>query len=72
MWYAYPLGVTLYLNSRTGISQPGVPRGKKPACQGHHKRTLVLPTEHGEKRNTYRILTGKPEGKRPRGRPRHR
>jgi hypothetical protein len=27
---------------------------------------------HGAKRNTYRILVGKPEGKRPLGRPRHR
>jgi hypothetical protein len=27
---------------------------------------------HGEKRNAYRILVGKPEGKRPLGRPRHR
>jgi transposase len=26
----------------------------------------------GEKRNTYRILVGKPEGKRPQGRPRRR
>jgi hypothetical protein len=26
----------------------------------------------GEKRNAYRILVGKPEGKRPLGRPRHR
>jgi hypothetical protein len=26
----------------------------------------------GEKRNAYRILMGKPEGKRPLGRPRHR
>jgi hypothetical protein len=26
----------------------------------------------GEKRNVYRILVGKPEGKRPLGRPRHR
>jgi hypothetical protein len=25
----------------------------------------------GEKRNTYRLLVGKPEGKRPLGRPRH-
>jgi hypothetical protein len=25
----------------------------------------------GEKRNVYRILLGKPEGKRPLGRPRH-
>jgi hypothetical protein len=27
---------------------------------------------NGVKRNTYRILMGKPEGKRPLGRPRHR
>jgi hypothetical protein len=26
----------------------------------------------GEKRNVYRLLEGKPEGKRPLGRPRHR
>jgi hypothetical protein len=28
--------------------------------------------EWGEKRNVYRLLVGKPEGKRPVGRPRHR
>jgi hypothetical protein len=27
---------------------------------------------NGEKRNTYRLLVGKPEGKRPLGRPRRR
>jgi hypothetical protein len=27
---------------------------------------------HGEKRNVYRILVGKPEGRRPLGRPRRR
>jgi hypothetical protein len=27
---------------------------------------------HGKKRNAYKILVGKPEGKRPLGRPRHR
>jgi hypothetical protein len=26
----------------------------------------------GEERNTFRVLVGKPEGKRPLGRPRHR
>jgi hypothetical protein len=26
----------------------------------------------GEKRNAYRLLVGKPEGKRPLGKPRHR
>jgi hypothetical protein len=29
-------------------------------------------TTYGEKRNAYRILVGKPEGKRPLGRPRRR
>jgi hypothetical protein len=28
--------------------------------------------EEKEKRNVYRLLVGKPEGKRPLGRPRHR
>jgi hypothetical protein len=27
---------------------------------------------HGEKRRAYRILIGRPEGKRPLGRPRHK
>jgi hypothetical protein len=27
---------------------------------------------NGKKRNTYRLLVGKPEGKKPLGRPRHR
>jgi hypothetical protein len=29
-------------------------------------------TNGGENKNAYRILVGKPEGKRPLGRPRHR
>jgi hypothetical protein len=29
-------------------------------------------SSNGEKRNAYRLLVGKPEGKRPVGRPRHR
>jgi hypothetical protein len=28
--------------------------------------------QNGEKRNTYRLLVGKPEGRTPLGRPRHR
>jgi hypothetical protein len=36
--------------------------------------TFMLPTykNDGEKRDTYRLLVGKPEGKRPLGRPRRR
>jgi hypothetical protein len=34
-------------------------------------RLGVLST-NGEKRNVYRLLVGKPEGKKPLGRPRHR
>jgi hypothetical protein len=37
----------------------------KIRCAGHVARM-------GEKRNAYRIMVGKPEGKRPLGRPRHR
>jgi hypothetical protein len=29
-------------------------------------------SSNGEKKNAYRLLVGKPEGKRPLGRPRHR
>jgi hypothetical protein len=40
------------------------------------KSRRMIWTEHvermGKKRNGYRILLGKPEGKRPEGRPRHR
>jgi hypothetical protein len=32
----------------------------------------VIQHPTGEKRNAYRLLVGKPEGKRPLGRPRHR
>jgi hypothetical protein len=35
-------------------------------------RWTRLVTRMGEKRNAYRILMGKPEGKRPLGRPRRR
>jgi len=34
-------------------------------CAGHVART-------GERRGVYRVLVGKPEGKRPLGRPKHR
>jgi hypothetical protein len=38
--------------------------------------SLVTNSEHvmqmGERRDIYRVLMGKPEGKRPLGRPRHR
>jgi hypothetical protein len=35
-------------------------------------RWAGLVARMGEKRNVYRLLVGKPEGKRPLGRPRHR
>jgi hypothetical protein len=35
-------------------------------------RWAALVERMGEKRNTYRILVGKPEGKRPLGRPKRR
>jgi hypothetical protein len=35
-------------------------------------RWLGHVTRTGEKRNVYRLLVGKPEGKRPLGRPKHR
>jgi hypothetical protein len=35
-------------------------------------RWVVHVTRMGEKTNAYRLLMGKPEGKRPLGRPRHR
>jgi hypothetical protein len=33
---------------------------------------MKLSNMHGEMRNSYKVLVGKPEGKRPLGRPRHR
>jgi hypothetical protein len=40
-------------------------KSRRMRCAGHGTRI-------GEKRNAYRILVGKPEGKRPLGRPRCR
>jgi hypothetical protein len=40
-------------------------KSKRMRCAGHVARM-------GETRNAYRILVGKPEGKRPLGRPRRR
>jgi hypothetical protein len=39
-------------------------------CAISHIQYLI--ENSGEKRNAYKILVGKPEGKRPLGRPRHR
>jgi hypothetical protein len=40
-------------------------KSRRVSCVGHVARM-------GEKRHAYRLLVGKPEGKRPLGRPRHR
>jgi hypothetical protein len=40
-------------------------KSRRMRWAGHIKRK-------GEKRNVYRLLVGKPEGRRPLGRPRHR
>jgi hypothetical protein len=43
----------------------GIIKSRRMKCAGHVARMR-------EKRNTCRLLLGKPEGKRPLGRPRHR
>jgi hypothetical protein len=51
-----------------GYSLPSIIRiikSRRMGWAGHVARM-------GEKRNVYRLLVGKPEGKRPLGRPRHR
>jgi hypothetical protein len=40
-------------------------KSRRMRCAGHAARM-------GERRNAYRIFVGKPEGKRPLGKPRHR
>jgi hypothetical protein len=45
-----------------------------PLCNVQVKEDAMCKARstHGEKKNAYRILMGKPEGKRPLGRPRRR
>jgi hypothetical protein len=43
----------------------GVIKSRRMGCVGH---ALCM----GERRGTYRVSVGKPEGKKPLGRPRHR
>jgi hypothetical protein len=53
---------------RDSYSSPSIIRmimSRRMRLAGHVARI-------GEKRNAYRLLVGKPEGKRPLGRPRHR
>jgi hypothetical protein len=40
--------------------------------ESRRMRCIVHVAQMGEKRNAYRILVGKPKGKRPLGRPRRR
>jgi len=47
---------------------PNIVRVIKP----RRMRWAVHVTHMGERRGVYRVLAGKPEGKRPLGRPRHR
>ena len=42
------------------------------AMKSRRKRWAGHVVRMGERRGVYRVLVGKPEGKRPRGRPRHR
>jgi hypothetical protein len=53
---------------KIAYSSPSIIRiikSRRMRCEGHVARM-------GEKRNAYRLLVGKPEGKRPLGRPRCR
>jgi hypothetical protein len=43
-----------------------------PACYWDSLTLLYVDVRTSEKRNVYRLLVGKPEGKRPLGRPRRR
>jgi hypothetical protein len=46
--------------------------GGRENCMMRIKSRRMKWAGHGEKRNAYRLLVGKPEGKRPLGRPRRR
>jgi hypothetical protein len=48
-----------------GMKSIRIIKSRRMKLAGHVAR-------RGEKRNAYRLLVGKPEGKRPLGRPRHR
>jgi hypothetical protein len=52
-------------NLYTSSSIIRIIKSRRMRWEGHVARI-------GEKRNVYRLLAGKPEGKRPLGRPRHR
>jgi hypothetical protein len=63
--------ITIIIGSKE-ISQVSVVTGSKRNAEANEDEICRACSTKGEKRNACRILVGKPEGKRPLRRPRHR